>query len=563
MAESGNFLDKVAASDGNLDLKGQLTSAAKNALPGAAGDIVDKVASNEVVSGAISKVEGMVQEGLKAIQSAAGGILGSSLGQISGLFPNGVGDIFSAINPTAGPLSTFAGDLTKGKKETDSMLKSFGADSAEAIANPVAFITKPVNDVIRGVDTVVQGGINTATPELSATVMDNLSKASGMNVTDNASANKATYSITNSMATRANARYGNTSKSFVEPTVSTSQSYMSTLLGGLIATMASSTWSPMSSNSLGMTDPVLPATYQNMLAKNSTSAVKNVATGYLTKKTQNIQNAQKKFNGKIDTGAITQTILRFGGDYPLTTTPSGQSTASTFGNNSQENIDLFYKVAKSICNGIQVPQSYAMSQNKDLFDLLLALCAQLGLTDLLKQLIECGHNIQDLFDGRSTNLLKDYLTTAAVNGSVYMVEAIVEGIGSYSVSNPKQTMMILNANMAEDSQSLTAYENLSSTLKTTPKGIVTENIGSQAVYNSDKVMMMASTNTTVIDNAIGANTRKLSTAAKSTYSKSTTNNIKKASLYKPNAIKKASTSANAIANATTGLTSINSIRRAA
>lgn len=561
---SSNFADKAKSLTGSGSNVNNLTSGimanAQKMVPGLDASKLSGVMNSPQIQNVAKQATGAIQSVIAKLSSSAGSILGNSLGNLSKMFPTASTDIFAKLTPNAPIMSAITGDMSKGKKETDSKIKTFGASSAEAISSPVSFISKPLNDLIRGIDAVLPGGVNTVVRGLSSLSKGNLSKATGMSITDDASVNVAMNSVTSEFANRLISMLDANSSIFqfqMEGSTGSAQQYNSQLLSSLARTLTSNgrdpyqryTGSSYSGSSRGSSylsssgaagvdyssnsalsmylgdaitqselEGALPQDYRNMLSAGSNTRIEAAANQYVNSKTRSVSNIQEQFNNVGDQDELTNFVLGLSGNYPSLQGQNFQTNAGIYGTAEPDMFDLLYELAATICPNIRRPDSVEFSNLKDLYDTLIDQAANSGLADLIRQLVECGQEL-GLFDERTAGMLKDRTTLAAVTGGVFVLGSIIGALGTYSVSDPARLLMITNANMYGYPEEIVAYEDLSKTLNVTTTQIVTTNIGGRTVYNGERIAMMSTSNTKIIDKGIGTPTRKLSNVTTTTYKK--------------------------------------------
>jgi endonuclease III len=127
--------------------------------------------------------------------------------------------------------------------------------------------------------------------------------------------------------------------------------------------------------------------------------------------------------------------------------------------------------AKPICPELpNLDELVDFSKLKSLYDTLLNLAANNGLTDLLDKLLACGESIYS--DTRSMTILASQATAAASKGDIATLQTIVNFAGASRIPDPVATIRSTLSNLPNtDSSTMTALRALSSSL-----GVVFEDI---------------------------------------------------------------------------------------
>ena len=138
----------------------------------------------------------------RTISSLSSSVRSASLSDMASTLPN-VANMFSAtVNNLTSTLTSRVSDSLKGLKEADNKILSLTSDAASALASPVAFITKPITDAIKGIDSLSQGtGLKNYIGNMNSTQITNLSKASGTTINNSDDVLKAIVSTTNNLST--------------------------------------------------------------------------------------------------------------------------------------------------------------------------------------------------------------------------------------------------------------------------------------------------------------------------------------------------------------------------
>ena len=91
------------------------------------------------------------------------------------------------------------------------------------------------------------------------------------------------------------------------------------------------------------------------------------------------------------------------------------------------------------------------SDNKTLFDALLALLTQDGAAGLLKQLLDCKASGSLYFDNSSVKVLQESAKEVTKSGDAESYKTILDKLGKSNLPNVKQDLITINANNDKDS----------------------------------------------------------------------------------------------------------------
>lgn len=226
-----------------------------------------------------------------------------------------------------------------------------------------------------------------------------------------------------------------------------------------------------------------------------------------------ISDIMNKLEGISSADDIFSMFSSLGGKYGSNTNTDG-SFISGSGSADSATSKRLYDLAKTLCSGIKDNSGIDYAFNKDFYDILLGLCADLGMSDLLTQLANCGA-AQKYLDQRTMNLIRKKLPGIAKEGNASTMKAAVDAVGPSTVTEPKKTFSILTANMNEDKVK-TDYDDYDATLKAcnmTVEDLVKEENTPVFALSSKQIALMSSSNTSIVDAYMGSENRALSQAA--------------------------------------------------
>ena len=495
---------------------------------------------------------------MKEVQSAltsSDNMLTASLSSIASSFPDAATSIFGNINTDALSLSNITSTVTQGAREVDSKLQSLASNSAEAIAQPVAFVTKTVQDTISGVSTMTQrSGIIDLTAGMDSLELSNISKATGIDIKDSSDLTSAIKSVTSEIATAISEAPSNLSslvQSVTEPITSTIENYSSSLMNGLDASVnnsilgsVSDTVSSVITGGEAIDDAVLdtlPSPVNTWLSKTSDNFINETATKLLGDNQKIANYILNKFSSASDSDNILQKVINLGdsSSYPQVTDEAGGSLSALLGNGDQNQIKEMYNIAKELCPNItNTTSTVNYRYNKDLYDVMLQLATELGMTDLINQLKRCQAQIESLntrssrnpednspyWDERSVKILQTATTDVVYRGDIDTYRCIQENIGSSQLCNTEEEIKILvtnlNLNVSDETEVTRRkelYNNIISDLGYTTEQLVTETVLEHQALKGADITAMSATNTDIIDDAIDADTRLLVQSAMYAY----------------------------------------------
>jgi len=434
----------------------------------------------------------------------------------------------------------------KGKKEANTKVETLSGDDKSAQAKPVAFVTQTVQQTTKSTKSEAKETDKEGLPKTGKLAKE--AEKSGLSeFTDTVKSfsnelkdniNKASSSIQNFMkeATSTVDTVVQTAKGAVEGVVNEIKDTVSGVVNsvnGVVSTVVSTAKAGLQAT-ISFAKPILDLPGQVLntgreMASSIASAfpgsigrnLNALSNNYFDKLTNKlakskfgrISNIVNKLEGISSADDVFNMFSSLGGTYGSNTNADG-SSISGVGSADSATSKRLYNLAKSLCSGIEDKSGVDYAFNKDFYDVLLGLCADLGMSDLLTQLANCGA-AQKYLDQRTMNLIRNKLPKIAREGDASTMKAAVDAIGPSTVTEPKKTFSILTANMNENKVK-TDYNDYAATLKAcniTVEDLVKEENTPVFALSAKQVSLMSSSNTTIMDAYMGSENRALSQAA--------------------------------------------------
>lgn len=512
-----SLTSKVAAlqQESSSSSSDSLTSSLTDSLKSAG---VDTSSASSTASSYLSSVSDTVADTLSDIAASATDLASTSVSSLSSAAKSAASSLFGSSDSTAAALSSAKADT--GTAETDSKIRSISSDNNTAIAETVAFVTKPVTETVQS----AKSAETTVTKETVPTTGQLATEAKKLkeNGSDGSLSSTIT-AISNDLSSKiksASEWATETKNGVTTENGSLLDSVSSTVKNGISSTLefaspVTSTASSVITAGKDLTKQVvdaLPTPVGKYITKTTDDFLASTSASLLGSKLDSLKNIAKIIPGVTDTSSLWSIVQGLGGSYSsIVDSLTGKNLSKTMGSANSTSADALYSAANTICNNINRPSTYNYSQNKDLFDTLLSLAAQMGLTDLLTQLSKCTSGQNSYFDSRSKNLLKSMTRQVASSGNVTGYKALVEVIGSANVSDAKKDVAILAANTSssdakEDSSTWTDTVTM---LGFTPMSVVQGSTAVGDAYSGTTVSLMSASNTTIIDSVIPSDDRAL------------------------------------------------------
>ena len=571
-----------SSSGKNWESVGNSSSASKTFSDGLTNSGVSKTDAQNAVkdSSILSGLTDTLNEGTKQlseVSTKATQAINSSLSAITSSL-NSFSDLFKS-NDVTKTLSTSKNDAAKGPKEADSKIKSLASDTASALANPVSFITKPVNDVIKGIDTLSQGAkITDYLSSMTTKELQNLSTSTNSLINSSSGVLGAITSVTNGLASAVSAipnAISSMATSVLSPITSTISSFAGSLKSG-ISTLVNSAGSVVNSvtgaigsvvnsvtgavgsvvnsvigsnSALGqlinaggnLTSAVLgilPTNVSRYITNLGSAFIGNTLNNLVGDKLSSLSNISSLLSGSFDLNTLLNKLVGLGDSSTYKSTISNSTNNSSTSTNI---INVLYKAAKTICSSISTPTSISFRLNKDLYDILNDIAAECGLSDLIKQLNNCStklsgssssrsrmlraaaedistENIEPYFDERTVKVLQSKTRTVAMNGDSETYKTIQEVITAPQIKEAKLDMVVLAANMKADETSLENFDIILEKNNMQKTDLVyADAIGNENVIDGVNASAMCANNTTIVDEVLSPEIRVLTQSAMYAY----------------------------------------------
>lgn len=472
---------------------------------------------------------------LNEIQSQASQAINASLSSLTSNLSS-FGSLFSS-NPLTGILTSTKGDAAKGPKEADSKIKSLASDASAAIATPVAFISKPIADTIKGIDTLSQGtGLKDYLSSMNSTELSNLAKSIGSPITSSDGVLNSIIQTTNSLADTFKQipdSLSSMKNAVLAPIASTIDSFTGTLksgIGNLLTSVSGSTGlSDLISAGSNLTNSVLsllPNSLSKYIQASSTAFLESTLNSLVGNKLDSFNHILSLLSGNFSSETLLSKLLGLGdsSNYPNTITSSTNNSST-----SASITNSLYGAAKTICAKVSTPRSTSFQINKDLYDLLMDMAADFGLSDLIRQLANCTSAFDDItgksrrspeedvrpyMDERTVMLLQSKTRSIAMRGDTETYKTVQDVITVPQIKELKKDMIVLTANMQATDKNITNYDAiLAQNLLTKESLIYADDIATNKVINGPVTAAMCATDTTIVDSVLTPEVRALTQGA--------------------------------------------------
>ena len=504
-------------------LQESITSQVNSKL-GLASDSSTVSKSLQSVTDSISSPSNKLNQTVTSAASDAGNLLKGGVGSLTSSVSDFANSVFGKTTNASQALANRSQSQDKGEQETNSKIKSLASDSAEAISKPVAYVTKSVDDVVTGASTLSQGnGVKDGISSMSETAKNNLSKATGTDINSDSALTSAIKSVTNgfSSAVKGGSDAINSMKEkIVSPTVSTIKDNVSSFTNGIKNTIGSvgdtldigGTASALKDLNKTVLD-TLPSPVADMISSKEDDFINKTVNDVTQGKMDQISNILSALNGVKSDDVLNSTLGVLSNKYPNITDSEGLDVTKLTGNQSMDVVERLFSAAQGICNIKSLNDTYLnYSDNKTLYDALLDLAGQYGITQLIDDLSECGKNSSaHYFDQQSIDTLRNVCKTATENGDPFTYRSAQNAAGKSNINTDAEDLIKLNANMVDDGYDNTkAYNEILKDAGTSVQQLITANkVGDNTILDSTKVTVMCASNNSIVDNAISTDNRTL------------------------------------------------------
>lgn len=527
-----------------------------HSTPGSTNPVPMAANARGMIDDTVNKVQGMANDALTSITEGINmaanpmSVLGADLGALTAQATKSISGIMNQVNQGIGGLTSNITSAMKGPQEVADKIASLAADSAEALASPVSFVTKAINDVVEGVNQLPElvGKGKDWLSGMSNDVLGNIGKATGLDIKNTGDLKNAIKSVTSELS-----KGLDSVKKIKDDVMNTVGGVMQGVndITNSLAQGVAGTYNAIAGQG-GLVDNVIGSLG---------GIVGEVANGLPPKYAEWLHNKSDRFLGKLEdkakdaingsianvigkvTGigmsndAITElmgSIYQHGVSANGLTTSDGTTMYPTLGNNRQATINKLYAAANAICNNVKLPEYIDYDTNKDLYDALLALAAQYGLAGLIQQLKECIARNGMYFDARSIRVLLDAMGDVCKQGNPFLFESILGMVTQKHMPKIVDKLKHLGANLPDELGIAGAYENLveKAGYKVTdllstgvvpnpyhPAMVVAEDqedthtLDPNTVFCGNDVVVMCASSTNVVDAAITMENRSLIQAA--------------------------------------------------
>lgn len=528
-----------------------------------------------MIDGLKNTISGMVSNTVDAIANTA-----DRLSELASDASNKISSLFSSDSSKNAQTQALAGhSADKGQKETQTKVDQLSADSHGAIKHPPACVTKPVTDVTVNTKSAPVEHKKEELPKDGplSKVGDKIKKLTGhaatmtdavKSVTNEISANvkKATAAIAKVKASAqsvidAGKKVVSTVKESVDGVVDTAAGVVRDVTSSItsVTTPIMSTITETINAGKSLTDELassLPGPLGQFVKSKSdnffNNTINTVANNKIVKFQNTLVSLSSLGNSRDLTNAIGATLLaHVNKKYPTVTDTSGLDLSRIFGRKTDKSkIDRYYeqlaKLSPELTNNrptntrannktVKFQNTSASlsslgksrdltnttlnySDNKILFDTLLALLTQDGAAGLLEQLLSCTASDSLYFDSSSVKVLQESAKEITKSGDAESYKTILDKLGKSNLPNVKQDLIIINANNDRDSAVLNAitFDLICAAINIEGKDLlVCDNSikPSGTVYDANAVRLFTANNTYTADKYISSDTRKLLQAA--------------------------------------------------
>lgn len=531
LLENGKKIDQVFGSNtSNTELKNTIQSNASSA--------------SSMFDGFKNTISGMVSTTVNEVASTA-----SRLSGLASDASNKISSLFSSDSSKNSQTQALAGhSADKGQKETQTKIEQISADSHGAIKNPPACVTKPITEVTINTKSAPVEQKKEELPKDGplSKIGDKIKESTGFTAT----MTDAVKSVTNEISDNVKKSDGVIAdiKSSIKTTIDEGKKIASSVkesASGVVDTAASAV-RDVTSSITSVTAPIMSTITDTITAGKSltdelTSSLPGPLGQFVKAKSDNFFNAtiNEIANNKITkfqntlaslsglgksgdlTNAIGKALLaHVGKNYSNITDDSGLDLSHIFGSDTNKSkIDSYYEQLVKLCPSLANNKTTLnYSDNKTLFDALLALLTQDGAAGLLKQLLDCNASGALYFDSSSVKVLQESAKEVTKSGDVESYKTILDKLGKNNLPNVKQDLITLNANNDRDKAvtHATTFDELCTVINIAGEDLlVCDNSikPSGTVYDANAVRLFTVNNTYTADKYISSDNRKLIQAA--------------------------------------------------
>lgn len=241
----------------------------------------------------------------------------------------------------------------------------------------------------------------------------------------------------------------------------------------------------------------LPPNIRSMLGSKAQSAVSGV-TGNFHNKAESILNKAYTLNNILDT--VSAEGLLYGvyqtgngvGGYSGYNSISGNGGVYLPGQSSYSGTHSQYgslaAAVASLCGKDPVEGTYrSYSDEKDLYDILLAAALQTNAGQIVAGLMSCGNGTQ-YNDGRSLNIVRRNTSNIVSAGDTYTYRALTEQYGSDFTTSPTDDVLALYANAPNTPEAQADLQQIALALNVNTDSLLLEkSFTSTTVYDGGKV----------------------------------------------------------------------------
>ena len=360
-----------------------------------------------------------------------------------------------------------------------------GTNKAQAIQNSVAFVTGTTDQLLKD-PTLLAISDSLDISKFSNIELQKIKDFTGIS-------NLSPETITNGLTDRLS-QLQITSASISSNLIKSMQLVDSGLLGGV---------SSFKSTLVG----AIPDSFSNISSylpinlRNAVGSITNMTAAQLTGKFNTINS---KISSILSLGSNAADILKLGGNYSEVTNMSGMPINGLSNRNVDYNtVNSLYRDARNVCDNVNLLDLLEFGNIKDVFDILVNSALNNGMSQLLRQLMNCGV----FADKRTGYIMQQNSYTAAYNGDIYTLNAIQDYVGPSGISTPKQIATVVAANMEYDDNSSVEFDTFLNSHNLTKMDLVSDETAPEGTLSSQMIGFLGSKSSKFVNSFIDKDTQ--------------------------------------------------------
>lgn len=268
----------------------------------------------------------------------------------------------------------------------------------------------------------------------------------------------------------------------------------SSLLGGVSS--FKSTLSDSFNSSFSSINSLLPNSLQSAV-----SSITAMTTAQLMGKLNTINN---KISSILNLGSTAANVLKLGGNYSEITDSLGNPINGLSNRNTDySTVSSLYRDARNVCDNVELLDLLEFGNIKDVFDILVHAALNNGMSDLLKQLMNCGV----FADKRTGYVMQQNSYRTAYNGDIYTLNTIQDYVGPSGMSSPKQLATVVAANMEYDDNSSLEFDKFLNSHDLTKLDLVSDDTAPEGTLSSQMIGFLGSKSSKFVNSFIDKDTQ--------------------------------------------------------